>query len=155
MSEILRLARPADIEFLLPFMAEYCAFDGLHYDPDRAQRTMLALLEDARLGRTWFIEAEGQTCGYVALCYGYSLELGGRDGFIDELYIRDAFRGRGLGTRALEAACRAAQAEGICALYLEVRQDNIEAQRYYGRLGFERRDRYFLLARRLQGTRSR
>jgi ribosomal protein S18 acetylase RimI-like enzyme len=35
------------------------------------------------------------------------------------------------------------------ALYLEVRQDNVEAQRYYERMGFERRDRYFLLARRL------
>jgi ribosomal protein S18 acetylase RimI-like enzyme len=149
MSEILRLARPGDIEVLLPFMAEYCAFDGLQYDRERARRTMLALLEDPKLGRTWFIEEGGQACGYVALCYGYSLELGGRDAYVDELYLRERFRGRGLGTRALEAACRAAQAESIRALYLEVRQDNVEAQRYYERLGFERRDRYFLLARRL------
>jgi ribosomal protein S18 acetylase RimI-like enzyme len=110
---------------------------------------MLALLEDARLGRTWFIEADGEACGYLALCYGYSLELGGRDAYVDELYIRAPFRGRGLGTRALEAACDAARADGVVALYLEVRQDNLEAQRYYERLGFERRDRYFLLARRL------
>jgi ribosomal protein S18 acetylase RimI-like enzyme len=68
---------------------------------------------------------------------------------VDELYIREPFRGRGLGTRALEAACAAARADGVVALYLEVRQDNLEAQRYYERLGFERRDRYFLLARRL------
>jgi ribosomal protein S18 acetylase RimI-like enzyme len=150
MSEILTPARPADIDVLLPFMREYCEFDGLEYDAQRARRTMLALLGDEHLGRTWFVEQGGQICGYLALCYGYSLELGGRDGCVDELYIREPFRGQGLGTRALEAACRAARADGIVALYLEVRQDNVEAQRYYERLGFERRDRYFLLARRLQ-----
>ncbi len=149
MSEILKPARPVDIDVLLPFMREYCEFDRIQYDAGRARRTMLALLEDPRLGRTWFIQDGDQTCGYLALCYGYSLELGGRDGYVDELYLREAFRGSGLGTRALEAACQAAQAEGICALYLEVRQDNVEAQRYYERLGFERRDRYYLLARRL------
>ena len=110
---------------------------------------MIALLEDARLGRTWFIEAAGGSCGYLTLCYGYSLELGGRDACVDELYVRDPCRGRGLGTRALEAACDAARLDGVVALYLEVRQDNVDAQRYYERLGFERRDRYFLLARRL------
>jgi ribosomal protein S18 acetylase RimI-like enzyme len=130
-------------------MQEYCEFDRLEFDVRRARRTMLALLEDARLGRTWFIEADGEACGYLTLCYGYSLELGGRDAYVDELYIRAPFRGRGLGTRALEAACDAARADGVVALYLEVRQDNLEAQRYYERLGFERRDRYFLLARRL------
>ena len=149
MSEILRLAGPADIDLLLPFMREYCEFDGLDHDPARARRTMLALLEDPRLGRTWFIDGDTATCGYLTLCYGYSLELGGRDAYVDELYIRAPFRGRGLGTRALDAACRAVQADSVVALYLEVRRDNVEAQRYYERLGFERRDRYFLLARRL------
>jgi ribosomal protein S18 acetylase RimI-like enzyme len=149
MSEILTAARPADIEALLPFMREYCEFDRLGFDAHRARRAMLALLSDERLGRVWFIEDAGQLCGYLALCYGYSLELGGRDGYVDELYIRVPFRGRGLGTRALEVACEAARADGVVALYLEVRQDNVEAQRYYERMGFERRDRYFLLARRL------
>jgi ribosomal protein S18 acetylase RimI-like enzyme len=149
MSEILTAAGPADIEALLPVMREYCEFDRLGFDAHRARRAMLALLGDARLGRVWFIEDAGQLCGYLALCYGYSLELGGRDGYVDELYIRVPFRGRGLGTRALEVACEAARADGVVALYLEVRQDNVEAQRYYERMGFERRDRYFLLARRL------
>ena len=92
---------------------------------------MLALLGDARLGRTWFIETAGSTCGYLTLCYGYSLELGGRDGYVDELYIREAWRGRGLGTRALEAACSAARADGVVALYPEVRPTlaTIRAQR--------------------------
>ncbi len=149
MSEILKPARPADIDLLLPLMAEYNRFDQIEFDPRRARRTMLAMLEDARLGRTWFIQEGAEPCGYLALCYGYSLELGGRDAYVDELYIREAFRGRGLGTRALEAACAAARAQGVCALHLEVRRDNTEAQRYYERLGFGRRDQYFLLTRRL------
>ncbi|HEY4645764.1 MAG TPA: GNAT family N-acetyltransferase [Steroidobacteraceae bacterium] len=64
-------------------------------------------------------------------------------------FIHEPFRGRGVGTRALEAAGEAARAEGVVALHLEVRRDNADAQRYYERRGFVRRDRYFLLTPRL------
>ena len=39
--------------------------------------------------------------GYLVLTLGYSLEYGGRDAFIDEVYIRSSYRGRGIGTAAL------------------------------------------------------
>jgi ribosomal protein S18 acetylase RimI-like enzyme len=130
-------------------MRGYAAFDQLAFDEPTARRAMSELLSDARLGRVWFIVDAGRKCGYLALCYGFSIELGGRDAFLDELFIEPGFRGRGLGTRALQEACAAARADGIRSLYLEVRRDNLDAQRYYERLDFERRERYFFMTRRL------
>jgi GNAT superfamily N-acetyltransferase len=149
MVDVLHPASPGDIDRLLPLMQEYSEFDRLQFDHERARRAMLAVLADPRLGRVWFIREGGENCGYVALCFGFSIELGGRDAFVDELYLREPFRGRGLGTLALEAVADAARAEGVVALHLEVRRDNADAQRYYERVGFVRRDRYFLLTRRL------
>ncbi len=147
---ILVPAGPADLADLLPLMREYAAFDELAFDERRAGEAMRGLLADERCGRVAFVQENGRRCGYVALCYGYSIELGGRDAFVDELYILAEFRNRGLGTRALEAACALARADGVVAIHLEVRRDNVAAQRYYARCGFRARDRYDLLSRSLQ-----
>jgi len=127
MGNVLHPALPEDIDHLLPLMQEYSEFDRLEFDSWRARRAMLALLGNPGLGRVWFIREAQETCGY----------------------LREPFRGRGLGTHALEAAGEATRAEGVVAFHLEVRRDNAAAQRYYERLGFVRCDQYFLHARRL------
>jgi ribosomal protein S18 acetylase RimI-like enzyme len=146
---VLKEANAAGVGELLPLMRAYAAFDGLSFDEGTARRTLTQLLADRRLGRVWFIVSEGAVCGYVALCFGFSIELGGRDAFVDELFIEPAYRNRGLGTQALQQAGDAVRADGVVALHLEVRRDNAEAQRYYERLDFRKRDRYFFMTRRL------
>lgn len=148
-TDVLLQATPADLPALLPYLRAYAQFDGLAFDEERSRRIVGALLRDPRLGRVAFIVDAARRCGYVALCYGYSIELGGRDAFVDELYIEPDSRNRGLGSLALKHACGLARADGIVALHLEVRRDNEQAQRYYARHGFTPRDRYFLLSRRL------
>jgi ribosomal protein S18 acetylase RimI-like enzyme len=148
-ANVLAPASPGDLPALVPYLRAYAEFDGLPFDEERVRRVMDALLRDPGLGRVAFIVDGARRCGYVALCYGYSLELGGRDAFVDELFIEAGSRNRGLGSRALQQASELACADGIVALHLEVRRDNVEAQRYYARHGFTPRDRYFLLSRRL------
>lgn len=149
MNGVLQAAGASDIEALLRFMGAYAEFDGLQFAEVLARRAMAQLLGNAGLGRAWFIRGDDRRCGYVTLCHGFSLELGGRDAFIDELYIEPSFRNRGLGTQALQGVSEAARADGVRALHLEVRRDNPDAQRYYERLGFTRRDRYFIMTQRL------
>ncbi len=42
---------------------------------------------------------DGTAAGYAALTFGFSLEVGGRDAFIDELFLIEAARGKGRYTR--------------------------------------------------------
>ena len=86
--------------------------------------------------------------GYLVVCFGWSLEFQGRDAFVDELYVREAFRGQGLGTRALEVAADLCRASGVRALHLEVERRNTRAQDVYRRAGFVDRE-YYLMTRRL------
>jgi GNAT superfamily N-acetyltransferase len=51
----------------------------------------------------------GEPVGYLVVTLGYSLEYGGRDAFVDEVYIRSTHREKGIGTAALtfaEEQCR-------------------------------------------------
>ena len=87
--------------------------------------------------------------GYVVITFGWSIEFGGMDGFIDELYIRASVRGRGIASEILQELPTAlAQQAGLTALHLEVETGNERAQRLYRKLGFSVRDGYHLMTRR-------
>jgi ribosomal protein S18 acetylase RimI-like enzyme len=145
---VLRLALPADVELAVELMNEFYRESGFALHPERAREAIRGLVSDANLGRLWLIEEGGATAGYVALTFGWSLEYLGRDAFIDDLYLRSAFRARGLGTRVMQRVEAEARALGVQALHLEVARDNGAGKALYFRSGFRDTDRQ-LLSKRL------
>lgn len=109
----------------------------------------LAGLVGTPWGEVLAIRQGGNLIGYTVLCFGYSVEYGGRDAFIDDLYLVPAMRGRGLGGAVLERLAERVAAAGCQALHLEVLDDN-PAQALYRRAGFVGRGSTFL-SRRLVG----
>lgn len=105
------------------------------------------LVGDASLGRVWLICTAGTAIGYMVLTLGFSLEYGGRDAFIDEIYIREPSRGQGIGTHALSFAEERCRALGVRALHLEVERANSGAYNVYRRVGFVDHDRYLMTKR--------
>lgn len=147
---MLRGATPADLELLVAMMGDYYQEVDSRFDAHSARRAMGELSESPALGRLWLIEPEREPCGYLALTFGFSLELGGRDAFLDDLYVKPAHRSRGLATAAIQAALGEARALGIRAVHLEVDHRNDKARALYRRLGFGERDRYFLMCHRME-----
>jgi ribosomal protein S18 acetylase RimI-like enzyme len=139
---------------LVELMRGYYRDDGLSFDAGRAAATMARLLAEPQWGGAWVLEAEGAIAGYIAICMGFSLELGGNDAYIDELFVLPEHRGRGYGRLLTDFAAEAIAARGCVALHLEVDRENDSALRLYAALGYERRDRYFLMTRRLSPARS-
>jgi ribosomal protein S18 acetylase RimI-like enzyme len=93
------------------------------------------------------IRAEAEAIGYLVLTLGYSIECGGRDAFIDEVYLRVEYRGQGIGRQTIafvETQCRAL---GVRALHLEVARDNTNAYALYRKVGFVDHDRYLMTKR--------
>jgi ribosomal protein S18 acetylase RimI-like enzyme len=140
-------AGPDDAASLLPLVRDYHHFEHIHMSDEQRQRAIAPLLEaDATTGRIWLIRSAGQLVGYVAICFGYSIEFRGRDAFIDELFIIESARGHGLGTAVLEQVKSLAAALGVVALHLEVARDNAAARRLYRRAGFASRERFHLMS---------
>jgi len=98
-------------------------------------------------GRILLVQSDkSDIVGYAVLAFGFSLEFGGRDAFLDELFIAEAFRGQGIGSAALSAVCTWARREYLCALHLQVERDNKAAKALYNRAGFEDRSHYHLMS---------
>jgi diamine N-acetyltransferase len=133
-----------DLDILLSLMRQYYAFDGHAFELSRARPALLALLRDSSLGRVWLIRDRGTVAGYVVLAFGYSLEYVGRDAFIDELFLKEEFRGRGWGRFTLEFVENAARELGVRSIHLEVTRKNTHALNVYRKLGFLDHDHFLM-----------
>jgi len=147
MNPHLTKATPGDCTVLVDLMSEFYAESGYPLNRQRAEVAFSELLADQELGQVWLIEAEPGVVGYVVLTLGYSMEYGGRDAFVDDLFIRQPFRGRGLGKAALTELRTACAERGVRALHLEVGRDNAAAQSLYRQAGFLDMDRQLLTLR--------
>lgn len=139
-----RPARPADTSPLLDLVAAFYREEGYPFDRRAARAALVALLRDAGHGWVWIVERRSKPIGYVLVTLAYSLEYGGKTAFVDEIYLLPDERGRGLGSKALALAERAAAASGARAIHLEVERSNPEAHALYRRQGYDDRGRFLL-----------
>jgi len=139
-----RLAENSDIDILIPFIQALHEHDNLPFDETKTRQALISLIGNQNLGEAWLIFHETNIAGYLVLTLGYSLEYHGRDAFIDEIYIRDEFRGLGIGRKAIQFTEERCRILGVQALHLEVERANVNAQKLYHKTGFEDHDRYLM-----------
>jgi GNAT superfamily N-acetyltransferase len=147
MKPVFKLADASDVEPLIELMREFYACEHLEFEEGTARSALEQILRDRRFGVVHLIRVDGAAAGYLVLTFGFSLEFGGRDALVDELYLREDFRGHGLGKASLELAGAVCREEGISALHLEVDRVNTRAQAVYRQAGFRDHDRYLLTKR--------
>jgi GNAT superfamily N-acetyltransferase len=129
---LIRRATPSDTPVLLGLIREFCEIDLHPFDEEIIVRALAPLLVGDSLGVVWLIGEPAD--GYAVLTWGYSLESGGRDALLDEMYVRG--RNRGMGGEALEELIADLGGRGIARVFLETEGQNDRARRFYGRHGF-------------------
>jgi GNAT superfamily N-acetyltransferase len=141
----LTIADRADEAAILSLARAFHAEDG-HPLSVQGERALGHLLTDQTHGLVFKIEGTSGLIGYAVLCFGYSVELGGRDVFLDDFYIIPSERGHGVGHSVMDALISFSREIGCTALHLEVVAGN-RAEIFYRRLGFRDRDSAFLSLR--------
>jgi len=133
----MRMAREADLDLLVDLMTRFYRESGTPMVAAEARRAFAELIAGPSLGQVWLLEAESTPVGYLVLALGFSLQHGGRDAFVDDLYVLPDHRGQGLGTAALQRANQVCRALGVRAMHLTVAPNNPRALALYLRHGFE------------------
>jgi diamine N-acetyltransferase len=144
MNLIFKVADLTHVETLVQFMREYYEYDGLDFDADNSRAALEMLLSNKLYGQIWLLQDGETPIGYVVLTFGFSLEAQGRDALVDELYVREDYRGQGVGARTLEFLEDFCRSMEIYAFYLEVERHNTKAQNFYHKHGFVDGDRCLL-----------
>ena len=140
-----RAAATSDIDCLLQLMLGLQQDDpwSVPFREEVVRESLRELLINPSVGRVFLICDADSCVGYVVVSFDFSLEYGGRNAWIDELFIRPELRGKGIGSKALDFAVQVARECDAKVLHLEVNRGN-PAINLYRRHGFEDHNRSLL-----------
>lgn len=141
--------REDEADALVAMVRAHHAVDEYPHSP-YFEAAIVQIAKGEPMARAWMVRHADSVIGYVVLTLGYSIEYGGRDGFIDDLYLIPEARGLGWGRMVIDFALSEAARLGIRMLHLEVEANNDRAQSLYRSAGFENTGRR-LMRRRLHG----
>jgi GNAT superfamily N-acetyltransferase len=145
----LHLATEEDADKLLPLVAAFHAERGYATDADHRLAAVAPLLAGSPHGAIWLIGPRRSPVGYVAVTFGWSIEFGGRDATLDELYVRPAVRRRGMGFEALNGIVKAMRGAEVKALHLEADSADSRLVDFYRRARFAPRQGHVRMSRAL------
>lgn len=145
----LHLAKPDDFDRLNTLVAAFHAETGLDSTDARRHAGLEPLLAGSPHGAAYLIGPARAPIGYLVVSFGWSVEFGGLDGFLDELYLRPPVRGRGIAAEVLHSLPKALAGAGLRALHLEVDRTAERVQKLYARAGFKPRPQFMLMSRSL------
>ena len=132
---------------LLKFMEDFYTIDNHDFDKKRVLGAVRSLKQNPTLIEIWMMEMGQEIIGYLCIVFGFSLEFGGKDCFLDELYFVEDYRSRGLGKLAMNFIEKRAANSGALAVHLEVRGNNKPARKLYMDQGYEPHKSVFMSKR--------
>ena len=98
------------------------------------ENTFAELMRSRDYLECYIIEYDKETAGFGLLNFSYCHEAGGKIVWIEELYIREAFRSKGIGRKFFELV----EKEHSAMRYrLEVEKENERAVKLYKSLGYD------------------
>ena len=134
---LIRLATVTDVPLLLKLIRELAEYER---QPNAVVIKEETLIKDGFAShpkfRTLIAEWGGQAIGY-ALFFGFYSSWKGPGIFLEDLFVREAFRGRGIGRALLSEVARVARQEDAVGIRWEVLDWNEPAIEFYKSLGGE------------------
>lgn len=120
-----------DISTITQMMQDFYAIDNYPMDVEVAKNLFQEFISNEHLGKSWMIYSENEIVGYIILSFIFSFEYGGKIAFVDELFIKETARGKGIGKEAIQFIQAEVPKLSLKLLYLEVEPHNENAQKLY------------------------
>lgn len=98
------------------------------------QRDVEECIGDSPFASGYILVKDDEIAGYAMLAFGYSTEFGKRTVWIEDIYVKDSFRGAGIGRVFLKFI---QEKFSDYLLRLEVERENVRAVHVYRKAGFE------------------
>jgi len=136
-----KIAEISHLEIIIKMMQSFYAIDNYFFDGEIAAKLIQEFVNNENLGKCWVILKDKKTIGYVILTFVFSFEYKGRIAFLDELYIEEEFRGKGIGKTAIQFIQEQANELSLKLIYLEIENHNQNAQKLYLSQNFENHNR--------------
>ena len=135
---MIRRMQQGDWESYRALATEFYSTDAIITKPDETlfAATFQEMMQRDTYLEGYILEEDNHCAGYAILAKSFSPELGGMMLWVDELYVRPAFRSNGLGSQLFDFV-QDRFGHRAKRIRLEVDTDNTKAISLYHNLGFE------------------
>ncbi|HKU12841.1 MAG TPA: GNAT family N-acetyltransferase [Steroidobacteraceae bacterium] len=129
-------AVPADVPIILQLIRELAEFERLLHEVQATEEQLREQLFGARPGAEVFIARMGdEVAGFALFFYNFSTFLAKPGLYLEDLYVRQKFRGQGCGEALLRHLARTAVERNCGRLEWSVLDWNVRAIDFYKALG--------------------
>jgi GNAT superfamily N-acetyltransferase len=133
---LIRPATRADVPLILAFIRELAAYERLSPQVVATEEILAASLFDGHPAAEVLLAHCGEApAGFAAYFHNFSTFLGRWGLYLEDLYVKPDFRGRGCGEALLRRVAQVACARGCGRLEWAALDWNQTAIRFYGKLG--------------------
>jgi GNAT superfamily N-acetyltransferase len=128
-----------EFEQLLPLIAAYQRFyEVVEIDPERNRTFFRRFLAPSEDGMLLGAREGDEIVGYACLYWHFSSLVAAESVLMNDLFVSEAARGRGVGRALIDASAAIARERGTAHLEWATAPDNVTAQRLYDSTGAER-----------------
>jgi GNAT superfamily N-acetyltransferase len=131
----IRYAETSDSELILDFIKELAIFEGMGELVTATVADIRYSLFGKKQAEVVLGEADSKPAAFALFYHVYSTFLGRANLFLEDLFVRDEFRGRGFGREILAHVARIAVERGAARLDWYVLGDNENGAAFYRHIG--------------------
>jgi GNAT superfamily N-acetyltransferase len=131
----IRYAEEADSALILNFITELAVFEGMGDKVAATEEDIRVSLFERKQAEVIIAEADGSPAAFALFFANYSTFLGKANLFLDDLFVRESYRGNGIGTALLQRLARIAVERGCGRLDWLVLDDNADGAAFYRKQG--------------------
>lgn len=138
----MRDARPEDAELLLSFIRELAEFERLTHECVADAALLGRFLFEDRRAEAIIAEWKGEPAGFALYFYNFSTFLGRPGLYLEDLFVRPAFRRNGIAKCVFRYLAKKAVEEGCGRMEWSVLNWNENAIAFYRSLGAQPMDEW-------------
>ena len=138
MNATIDFATTDDLEPMADLLAELFTLES-DFKPERRKQIagLRLILENPDIGRLFVVRIDGRVAGMANALFTVSTAEGCRVVLLEDVIVKAAHRGSGLGRKLVEHILDWSAANGLPRVTLLADKDNAPALAFYERLGFE------------------
>lgn len=131
----IRPINSADIKKLIPLVRSYIV--DFYQCPNPSDEELFnhinSLIKEPTLGKQFVIEKENEFVGFATLYFTFSTTKVKKISILNDLFIREDYRGKGLGEKLFEFALAYSQNNDYAVMNWKTASDNKTAQSLYNK----------------------
>lgn len=132
----IRVATEHDVSLILHLIRELAEFEQLSHEVNATEASLREHLFGVRpYAEVLIASVEGQPAGFALFFHNYSTFLAKPGIYLEDLYVRETWRSRGVGTALLQAVRQLAVARGCGRYEWSVLNWNRRAIDFYEKMG--------------------